>query len=44
MDFFVVDETATPNDYYQLILHTQKTVADHSGIVLEPEILFWGEF
>jgi UDP-N-acetylmuramate dehydrogenase len=43
-NFFINDPSATASDYYRLIKFAQQQVFDHSGILLEPEIEFLGEF
>jgi UDP-N-acetylmuramate dehydrogenase len=43
-NFFINLGNATANDIYQLVLLTQRMVAEKFGIQLEPEIEFIGEF
>lgn len=44
-NFFInVGGVASSEDYYQLVQHVQQAVHEHSGVKLEPEIQFIGEF
>jgi UDP-N-acetylmuramate dehydrogenase len=43
-NFFVADETATPQDVHDLVWEVRHRVVEATGILLEPEIRFAGEF
>jgi len=43
-NFFVADEGATAQDVYLLFIEVQRRVRDATGIELEPEIRFLGDF
>lgn len=42
--FIINDGNATSEDIYRLILNVQKKVMENSGVMLEPEVLFLGNF
>ncbi|HBU11787.1 MAG TPA: UDP-N-acetylenolpyruvoylglucosamine reductase, partial [Clostridiales bacterium] len=42
--FIINTGEATSSDLYALLLHVQRTVAEQTGITLEPEVKIWGEF
>ncbi len=42
-NFIVNDQQACEKDIEMLIEKVQKTVADHTGVCLEPEVRFVGE-
>lgn len=43
-NFFVSDDTATAQDVYDLVHEVRSRVADATGIELEPEVAFAGDF
>jgi UDP-N-acetylmuramate dehydrogenase len=43
-NFFVADDTASAQDVYDLVWEIRRRVGDSTGIWLEPEIRFAGEF
>lgn len=43
-NFFVAGDGATPEDLFQLVGEVRRRVADATGIELEPELRFVGEF
>lgn len=43
-NFFEADAGATASDVFQLVAEVRKAVADKTGIDLEPEVQFAGEF
>ena len=43
-NFFVAEENSCAQDVYDLVHRVQETVAEQTGIVLEPEIRFVGDF
>lgn len=43
-NFFTADETATAQDVYDLVADVRRTVLDCSGVDLQPEIRFIGDF
>ena len=42
-NFIVNDQQASANDIETLITKVRETVADQTGVVLEPEVRFVGE-
>ena len=43
-NFFVADDAATASDVHRLVSEVQRIVAERTGVFLEPEIRFVGEF
>jgi UDP-N-acetylmuramate dehydrogenase len=43
-NFFVADDTATAQDVYDLVAAVRRQVRDRTGVSLEPEIRFIGDF
>lgn len=43
-NFFTADETATAQDVFDLVADVRRTVLDRSGVDLQPEIRFIGDF
>ena len=43
-NFIVNDSNATSTDIYRLMREVQERVKDHSGVVLEPEVVLLGDF
>lgn len=43
-NFIINDGTATSQDIYSLILHVKLKVLEDSGVILEEEVRYVGEF
>lgn len=43
-NFFVADDSASAQDVFDLVFEVQRRVVDETGILLEPEIRFAGDF